>query len=123
SKAYLNWDDPRVAARIRRAELPPDEPTLIFDEIHKYARWRNLLKGIFDTEKSIRRIIVTGSARLDHYRKGGDSLVGRYRLFRLHPFSLPELARASGTPDVARLLRFGGFPEPLFAADVDEHRI
>jgi len=86
SKAYLNWDDPRVAARIRRAELPPDEPTLIFDEIHKYARWRNLLKGIFDTEKSIRRIIVTGSARLDHYRKGGDSLVGRYRLFRLHSF-------------------------------------
>jgi predicted AAA+ superfamily ATPase len=34
------------------AELPPEEPLLLFDEIHKYARWRNLLKGIYDTEKS-----------------------------------------------------------------------
>src|SRR5688572_25931242 len=77
--AYLNWDDVRMRPRIRAAELPAGEPLLIFDEIHKYARWRNLLKGIWDTEKSVRRILVTGSARLDLYRKGGDSLAGRYR--------------------------------------------
>jgi uncharacterized protein len=110
-----------MAAQIRRAELPPDEPTLVFDEIHKYARWRNLLKGIFDTEKNERHIIVTGSARLDYYRKGGDSLVGRYRLFRLHPFSLPELGGSDD--DLDALLRFGGFPEPLFGADETDHRI
>jgi uncharacterized protein len=74
-----NWDDPRSAARIRRLELPPREPLLVLDEIHKYARWRNLVKGIYDVEKSRRRIVVTGSARLDYYRKGGDSLAGRCR--------------------------------------------
>ncbi|MEX2130716.1 MAG: AAA family ATPase, partial [Pseudohongiellaceae bacterium] len=88
--AYLNWDDPKVPPRLRKGELPPGEPLVILDEIHKYARWRNLVKGLYDTEKSTRQFLVTGSARLDFYRKGGDSLVGRYRYFRLHPLSLGE---------------------------------
>ncbi len=121
--AYLNWDDPRMRRRIRAAELPPDQPLLIFDEVHKYARWRNLLKGIWDTEKSHRRIVVTGSARLDLYRKGGDSLAGRYRYFRLHPLSLPELEATGRRSELEALLRFGGFPEPLLAADETEHRL
>lgn len=123
SPGYLNWDSPAMAAKLRRGELPADEPVLVFDELHKYARWRNLIKGIFDTEKSTRKIIVTGSARLDHYRKGGDSLVGRYRLLRLHPFSLPELNSQANRGDLDALLRFGGFPEPLFAANETEHRL
>lgn len=116
--AYLSWDAPRAAARLRRGELPPGEPLVVLDEIHKYARWRNLVKGLYDTEKSFRRILVTGSARLDHYRKGGDSLAGRYQYFRLHPFSLGELVSATGGPDrdaVETLLTYGGFPEPLLA--------
>lgn len=121
--AYLNWDDPRVAPRIRRAELPPDQPLVVFDELHKYARWRNLVKGIWDTEKSSRKILVTGSARLDYYRKGGDSLAGRYRYFRLHPLSLPELRAAGTRADLEVLLKFGGFPEPLFKQDETELRI
>ena len=121
--AYLNWDDPRVRARLRKAELPADQPLLIYDEIHKYARWRNLLKGVYDTEKSRRRIVVTGSARLDYYRKGGDSLANRYRYFRLHPLSLRELAAAPRPADLTRLLAFGGFPEPLLRADATLHRI
>jgi hypothetical protein len=121
--AYFNWDDPRSAARVRRAELPPGEALLLFDEIHKYARWRNLVKGIYDTEKSRRRILVTGSARLDYYRKGGDSLANRYRYFRLHPFSLREMNAAPSQSDLDALLRFGGFPEPLFQQDEREHRI
>lgn len=114
---YLNWDDPKVPPRLRRGELPANEPSIILDEIHKYARWRNLVKGLHDTEKSQRRIIVTGSARLDHYRKGGDALTGRYRYYRLHPFSLNELMTTGATADaaLAALLRFGGFPEPLLA--------
>ena len=76
--AYLNWDDPKIPPGLRRGELPAGEPVVVLDEIHKYARWRNLVKGLYDTEKSFRRILVTGSARLDHYRKGGDSLAGRY---------------------------------------------
>ena len=121
--AYLSWDHPVHAARLRQAELPPDEPLLVLDEIHKYARWRTLVKGIYDTEKSRRKIIVTGSARLDYYRKGGDSLAGRYRYFRLHPFSLRELAAAAGAPELDALLKFGGFPEPLFAQSETDHRI
>jgi hypothetical protein len=121
--AYFNWDDPRSAARLRRVQLPPGEPLLIFDEIHKYARWRNLVKGIYDTEKSRRRIVVTGSARLDYYRKGGDSLANRYRHFRLHPFSLREISKSPAKSDVDALLRFGGFPEPFLQQDEREHRI
>lgn len=120
---YLNWDHPSVPSGLRRAELPPGEPLLVLDEIHKYARWRNLLKGIYDTERSRRRIIVTGSARLDYYRKGGDSLVGRYRYFRLHPFSLRELNPTPSSVDLKRLLECGGFPEPLFEQRADERRI
>lgn len=121
--AYFNWDDPRGAARVRRAELPAGERLLVFDEIHKYARWRNLVKGIYDTERSRRRIVVTGSARLDYYRKGGDSLANRYRYFRLHPFSLGELGAAATRDDLEALLRFGGFPEPFLGRDESEHRI
>ncbi len=121
--AYFNWDDPRSAARVRRLELPPREPLLVLDEIHKYARWRNLVKGLYDTEKSRRRIVVTGSARLDHYRKGGDSLANRYRFLRLHPFSLGELDAAATQSDLDALLRFGGFPEPLLLQDEREHRL
>lgn len=121
--AYLTWDDPRAAARLRRMELPPGEPLLVLDEVHKYARWRNLVKGIFDTEKSRRRIIVTGSARLDYYRKGGDSLANRYRYFRLHPFSLREVSASPSPSDVQALLRFGGFPEPFLHQSERELRI
>jgi predicted AAA+ superfamily ATPase len=121
--AYLSWDDPRAAACLRRADLPPGEAMIILDEIHKYARWRNLVKGLYDVEKTERRFIVTGSARLDYYRKGGDSLANRYRYFRLHPFSLPELDGAAGAPELQALLRFGGFPEPLFRQDETEHRL
>ncbi len=121
--AYLNWDDPRAAARLRRLELPPGEPLLVLDEIHKYARWRNLVKGLYDTERSRRRIVVTGSARLDYYRKGGDSLANRYRYFRLHPFSLRELGASPSRGDLGALLRFGGFPEPLLQQDERELRL
>lgn len=118
--AYLNWDDPRIRPTLRRGELPPDEPLVVLDEIHKYARWRGLVKGLYDTEKSTRQFVVTGSARLDHYRKGGDSLAGRYQYFRLHPFSFNELAgttRGTDGAHVEALLQFGGFPEPLLARD------
>lgn len=124
--AYLNWDDPKVPPRLRRGELPASEPLVVLDEIHKYARWRNLVKGLYDTEKSSRRFLVTGSARLDHYRKGGDSLAGRYRYFRLHPFSLRELAVSASAPEeelLSLLLKFGGFPEPLLGQDERKLRL
>lgn len=113
---YMNWDDEHTAQQIRKAQLAPDCPLIVFDEIHKYARWRNLLKGLFDTQKSTRRFVVTGSARLDYYRKGGDSLAGRYRYFRLHPLSLMELTKKPTPKDLERLLKYSGFPEPFVEA-------
>lgn len=121
--AYLNWDAPGVSQKLRKGELPINEPLILLDEIHKYRHWRNLLKGLYDTQKSKRRFLVTGSARLDYYRKGGDSLVNRYRYFRLHPYSLCELNQDPSDDDLQRLLRYGGFPEPLFLQDLTELRI
>jgi uncharacterized protein len=110
--AYLNWDAPGIAQKLRQGELPANEPILIFDEIHKYENWRNLVKGIYDTNKSSKKFLITGSARLDYYRHGGDSLQGRYFYYRLHPLSAPELGLASH--GIERLLEMGGFPEPYF---------
>ena len=115
--AYLNWDDISIRASLLRGELPSNEKNIVLDEIHKYARWRNLVKGFYDTNKSDISFIITGSARLDYYRKGGDSLQGRYHYYRLHPFSLTELNPNPGKKDFEVLLKFGGFPEPLLKAE------
>jgi hypothetical protein len=120
--AYLNWDNRDHKSRLLRGEIPSNQPLLIFDEIHKFARWRNFLKGLFDTRRSRLSILVTGSARLDYYRKGGDSLHGRYHYYRLHPFSLREVDSEAGFTAIRQLLEFGGFPEPFLAADAREHR-
>jgi len=108
--AYMTWDEPEQRRRILNKDWPPSEKLLVLDEVHKYSRWRNLLKGYYDTQKNLHSFLVTGSARLDHYRKGGDSLLGRYYYYRMHPFSLPELG--FGTENMKILMHFGGFPEP-----------
>lgn len=121
--AYFNWDNPLVPNRLRNMDLPPNESLIILDEIHKYARWRNLVKGIYDTVSPDTKLLVTGSARLDYYRKGGDSLANRYRYFRLHPFSILEMSKKANQSDLINLLKFGGFPEPLFGQNEADHRI
>lgn len=104
SALYFNWDDPKT----RRAYLDDnsffesparlsgiDEPWIVFDEIHKRNRWKDLLKGIYDAYNEHFRFLITGSARLDLFRRSGDSLVGRYSLFHLFPFSLSEVLSLS----------------------------
>ena len=113
---YLNWDDPKVRPMLLKGELPAGERCLVLDEIHKFARWRNLVKGFYDANHSSVSFIVTGSARLDFYSKGGDSLQGRYNYYRLHPFSLLELG-AGNREDLELLLKFGGFPEPALRGE------
>jgi predicted AAA+ superfamily ATPase len=112
--AYVNWDTVEGKRVVRQGILPPAGDTIVLDEIHKYARWRNLVKGWYDKHRSRLKIIVTGSAKLDVYRKGGDSLVGRYHSYRLHPLSLREISATPTATDVAALLELGGFPEPFF---------
>ncbi len=121
NSAYMNWDDIHVQKKIRTGELSND-PIIVFDEIHKFKNWRNLVKGFYDKKKSIQKYLVTGSARLDYYRRGGDSLLGRYYYLRLHPFTVAELQTHSKN-DFAALLKFGGFPEPLFTQSEREWKI
>lgn len=117
---YLCWDVPEHRSRILRRELP-DAPLWAFDEIHKYRSWRNYLKGLFDEHAFRRRILVTGSARLDLYRRGGDSLQGRYHYIRLHPLSAAELGLQRHA-ELMRLLSLGGFPEPCLAGSQSQAR-
>jgi predicted AAA+ superfamily ATPase len=117
---YLSWDVAEHRERILRRELPVS-PLWVFDEIHKYRSWRNLLKGLYDGRRKGQRILVTGSARLDFYRFGGDSLQGRYHLLRLHPFSARELGLRSGR-ELRDLLNLGPFPEPFLGGSEVEAR-
>lgn len=115
--AYLNWDDLQSRRMLLEGALPAVEPLVILDEVHKFKGWRNLVKGFYDMNKSRRQFLITGSARLDHYRRGGDSLQGRYHYHRLHPLSLHELGQGAGNEEWDALMKFGGFPEPYLKAD------
>jgi predicted AAA+ superfamily ATPase len=118
---YLSWDVPADRERILRGELPA-APLWAFDEIHKHRGWRNMMKGLWDGRRPGQRVLVTGSAKLDFYRFGGDSLQGRYHLYRMHPLSVAEL-RIRTTRDLADLIALGGFPEPFFGkSEVDARR-
>ncbi len=119
---YLNWDDLYDRKIIMKHQIDPQLGTVILDEIHKYVRWRTLLKGLYDKYGDTLKILVTGSAKLDHFRKGGDSLFGRFFYFRLHPFSLLEVDKKGQEKTFKRLLEFGGFPEPYTLADKLFHR-
>jgi len=120
AEGYLNWDIPAHRERILRRTLP-DTDAWVFDELHKYRNWRNVLKGVYDEFGKKRRILVTGSARLDLYRFGGDSLQGRYHYLRLHPLSAAEVG-ARSQADVEALLQLGGFPEPFLRGSVARAR-
>ncbi len=115
SENYLNWDSGNDRNKILKEQFPSGKGLLILDEIHKYGRWRQTVKGLFDKRKEDLKILVTGSGRLDYYSHGGDSLQGRYHMYRLHPFSLAEL---EGDPNenLTKLMRFSGFPEPFLEA-------
>ena len=117
---YLNWDVSAHREALLRGELPVAR-MWVFDEIHKYRGWRRLLKGAFDGRPAGQRILVTGSARLDFYRYGGDSLQGRYHLLRMHPLSAAEL-RLRSQGELRDLLTLGGFPEPFFGGSEVEAR-
>jgi len=117
---YLNWDVAGDRAILQRQSWNPRAKLLVMDEIHKMRGWKSWLKGVVDGRPPEQSLLVTGSARMDTFRQGGDSLAGRYFALRLHPISVREwCAQQGGSPDDAltRLLERGGFPEPCLAAD------
>jgi predicted AAA+ superfamily ATPase len=114
-KGYLNWDNEIDRAIINKQNWSKEEPIIILDEIHKRKGWQNFIKGVYDTWRRTQKFIITGSARLDHYRKGGDSMLGRYHYHRIHPYTLNELGNSQ--INLKKLFKFGGFPEPLIDED------
>jgi len=90
SAQYLNWDVPSDRSVLTRQSWSPRAPLLVLDEIHKMANWKAWLKGVIDGRPVGQAILVTGSARMETFRQGGESLAGRYVAFRLHPVSVRE---------------------------------
>ena len=140
SDEYLNWDnaDDRrlllrgpasIAEALHLDVLRAKSPVATLDELHKYTKWKSLLKGFFDSYGGRVRLIVTGSSRIDIFRRGGDSLMGRYFLYRMHPWSVAESLRTHlpqkeiHAPEEIRsadwdaLWEHGGFPEPFLRRD------
>ncbi|RLC02436.1 MAG: hypothetical protein DRH34_07405 [Deltaproteobacteria bacterium] len=137
---YINWDDQTdrqiilkgpngVYHHYKLADFNKSNIQLVFDEIHKYPRWKQFLKGFFDKYQGDFKVLVTGSARLNVFKRGGDSLMGRYFLYRMHPLSVGEMVRTTfGQSEIRQpakvekdlipqLLKFGGFPEPFLKGD------
>jgi uncharacterized protein len=147
---YINWDiashqkmiltDP---AFLEKENRDPRQPFLvIFDEIHKYARWKNYLKGMYDQYKAEFRFLITGSGRLELFKKGGDSLLGRYFSAPLFPLTVGELAgvfpsfsvfsqAVQQPPDASaerrsryeQLFEYSGFPEPFTRGSRDFYNL
>lgn len=115
---YLNYDSRSERDIMTREAWLPQTDLLILDELHKMPEWKNYLKGVFDTKSTGMHILVTGSARLDVFKKVGDSMAGRYFLHHLMPFSPAELI-ACGIQDynLDVLIERSGFPEPYLASD------
>jgi len=155
---YRNWDDlewrrefvsaPYGFLDAFRPKGTGGKPLAVLDEIHKYPRWKTYIKGLWDTRQEHIDLLVTGSGRLDVYQRGGDSLLGRYHQYRMHPLSLKEIIAPDGasveenpdktmtsllgiaeapSADVRKklrgLLRWGGFPEPFLDQNERRHRL
>ena len=115
---YFNWDYDEDRQDILQKKWSLDNDLLVFDELHKFPRWKTWIKGIYDVSHKTHSFLVTGSARLDIYRRGGDSLMGRYHYWRLHPFTLDEIPNGISPKDAFdRLMTVGGFPEPFLEGD------
>jgi predicted AAA+ superfamily ATPase len=118
---YFNWDFDPDRERILHGDWPAGRGLIVLDEIHKHSRWRNLVKGLYDKRRREVQILVTGSARLDLYRRGGDSLQGRYHFHQLHPLSVAELGLRT-RKELEPLLELSGFPEPYFSGSKTEKK-
>ncbi len=141
---YFNWDNrihreiilkgpDAISTELGLDRLQAGLPLCVFDELRKYRDWRDFLKGFFDQYEERARALVTGSASLKTFKRGGDSLMGRYFPYTLHPISVAECVDVQGKNATDGLVnpqpgpiaddqwnalrKFGGFPEPFLKAD------
>ncbi|NOZ88013.1 MAG: ATP-binding protein [Deltaproteobacteria bacterium] len=157
---YYNFDTITVRRKFTANPLfflenipePPRPPAaggepkhwVVFDEIHKNPAWKQLLKGFSDEFGHFIRFLVCGSAKLDTYRRGGESLLGRYFLFKMFPLGPKDVVEGDGfdltrawipgqAPDLSRpsrefaeavdsLWNLTGFPEPFLKGSKSFYR-
>lgn len=114
---YFNFDNLDDRLSLQEKSWDRSKDLVIFDELHKLKNWKSWLKGVYDTEGIPPSLLVTGSAKLDTYRKVGDSLAGRFFQFRMHPLDLKEIKMFINPENLEaeldKLLEIGGFPEPF----------
>lgn len=121
--AYLNFDSAEDRKLLRLKQWDREVEVVVLDELHKMPRWKAWLKGVYDTEGIPPSLLVTGSARLEVFRRGGDSLAGRHHLHRLHPFTVREVQTEIAPLDaLQRIVTVGGFPEPFLGNDENAAR-
>lgn len=152
SKNYFNWDQISFKKlwykdfeKFGNSLLEQENPRIVLDEFHKNVKWKNQIKGFYDTFGDKIEIIVTGSAKLNSFRRGADSLLGRFIHFNLHPFSIGEILHSKpllfkeferfiNTPSLQvstrqkkevfdLIFKFGGFPEPFLSQSEEHHQI
>lgn len=150
SSLYFNWDIITDRKKLRANPYfyeamdrkSSKTPLVLFDEIHKFNQWKNYLKGVYDRSHDDFKFMITGSGRLDLFRKGGDSLAGRYFLVHVWPFTLAELAQVTGSFEKfwgnpcyvessssstleiwRRLEAYSGFPTPYLSANREVYRV
>jgi uncharacterized protein len=137
---YFSWDSRKVRLAYQKDPdffASAESAWICFDEIHKRPKWKDILKGAYDDYKDRYKFVITGSARLETFKKSGDSLVGRYFHTHLFPLNLPDLRKnnfqlpgnavelaelASSSADMHELddlMTLGGFPEPFFSGSED----
>ena len=120
---YLNYDNDELRREIKEKSWSRDTDLVILDELHKMNNWKQWLKGIYDVEGIRPQILVTGSARMDTFRKTGDSLAGRHYLLHLLPLSVNEVSLEHTKEVVDLFLKLGQFPEPFLKGEETKARL
>lgn len=119
---YLNYDSEEDREIIREKSWDRSKSQIIFDEIHKLKNWKTWIKGVFDKEGIPPMLTLTGSAKMETFRKVGDSLAGRYFQYRVYPLDIIELSQLQEEIDVEetleKLIKLSGFPEPYLSGDI-----
>lgn len=122
---YLNFDASEDREALLKKHWKRDVECILFDELHKMSNWKRWLKGIYDTEGNKPRLLVTGSANLETFKKVGDSLAGRYFQYRLHPLDMKEGVsywQDDHEEVFHRLMTCSGFPEPFLEGSIEFYR-
>ncbi len=126
NSTYLNWDIGKDKKIILNQLWDKKSNLVILDELHKFNKWKNYLKGVYDEYQNTPPLLITGSAKLDTFRKSGDALTGRYFHYRLHPIDIHESLNffKETNPYYAakKLIKTGGFPE-AFLNPKDAERV